>query len=100
MTEQSNQEKRDPAGFEGWAVIELMGHQTIAGYVQEASMFGGTMCRVDVPGVGDKKAWTKYLGLHAIYALTPTDPFTAREAVKELGIRPFYLRPNPPQGKF
>ena len=35
--------------FEGWAIVELMGHRRLAGYVQQAEMFGTVLLRIDVP---------------------------------------------------
>lgn len=34
---------------EGWAVLEIMGHRTVAGYVREVELFGTRMCQVEVP---------------------------------------------------
>lgn len=36
--------------FEGWAILELMGHRRLGGYVSQAEMFGTAMLRIDVPG--------------------------------------------------
>jgi hypothetical protein len=36
-------------GYEGWAIVELMGHRQRAGYVKEAEMFGAKMLRLDIP---------------------------------------------------
>jgi hypothetical protein len=76
--------------FEQWAVIELMGHQRIAGFVTEATIAGGAFIRVDVPkpeGEGD--LYTRYLGPSAIYAINPT---TKEEVLAVVGI----LIPKPP----
>lgn len=35
--------------FEGWAIVELMGHRRLAGYVRQAEQFGVAMLRLDVP---------------------------------------------------
>lgn len=32
----------------GWAVLELLGHRKLAGYVQEATLAGGAFLRIDV----------------------------------------------------
>jgi len=37
------------AAFEGWAVLELMGHRKLGGFVQEATIAGGAFLRIDVP---------------------------------------------------
>jgi hypothetical protein len=38
--------------FEGWAILELMGHRRLAGRVSEIEIAGAKMLRLDVPGVG------------------------------------------------
>jgi hypothetical protein len=35
--------------FAGWAIVELMGHRRLAGYVQEVELAGAGMLRLDVP---------------------------------------------------
>lgn len=61
----------DTNGFEGPAIVELMGHRRLAGYVSEAEMFGAKLLRVDVPQPDGKMA-TQLYGGGAIYCLTPT----------------------------
>lgn len=39
----------EPTAFEGWAIVELMGHRRLAGYVRQAEQFGVAMLRLDVP---------------------------------------------------
>src|SRR6185312_2055970 len=63
--------------FEGWAILELMGHRRLAGNVREVSLFGGSFCRIDIPGPNNTTA-TQYYGASSIYALTPTTEDIAR----------------------
>lgn len=35
--------------FEGWAILELMGHRRLAGYVREVELAGQGMLRLDIP---------------------------------------------------
>jgi hypothetical protein len=74
--------------FEGWAIVELFGHNQIAGYVTEAAQFGTSMMRVDIPEIGNNPGYTKFFGGAAIYAITPTTEEIARIAVIRLDIRP------------
>lgn len=39
----------DRTPFEGWAILELMGHRRLAGYVRETELAGTGMLRLDVP---------------------------------------------------
>lgn len=61
-----------------WAIVELMGHQRIAGRVTERSVAGVMMIQVDVPAVEEWPAFTRMLGGGAIYAINPCDEETAR----------------------
>lgn len=92
MTEQSE------STYEGFAVIELMGHNTLAGYVSEQTIAGVAMLRVDVPAVGDVPAYTKFVSGGAIYGITPTTQEIAERAAQRLRSRPVseYVVPVPP----
>ena len=78
----------EQAKFEGYAIVELMGHNTIAGYVSEVAIAGAAMLRVDVPAVGDQPAFTKFVGGSAIYGITPTTAEIAQRAAARLRVRP------------
>ena len=67
--------------FEGWAILELMGHRRLGGYVQEVTLFGAAMCRIDVPGPDGATA-TQFYGGHAVYCCTPTTEETAKAVAK------------------
>lgn len=71
-----------------WAIVELMGHNRIAGLVSEAELGGTVFLRIDVPEVENIAGFTKFYGTSAVYAITPTDEDTAREAVKHFRQRP------------
>jgi hypothetical protein len=68
--------------FESYAIIELFGHNVIAG---------------DVPPVDGCPGYTKFFGGAAIYAITPTDEETAQMAAERLRIRPVetWVVPSP-----
>jgi len=68
--------------FENWCVVELMGHQRIAGLVTEVNLFGSALMRVDVPAVNGTAAYTKFFGASAIYAITPVSEAIARSAAQ------------------
>ena len=42
--------------FEEWAVLELFGHQRLAGLVSEVQIGGASFVRVDVPHEDKRKA--------------------------------------------
>jgi len=64
--------------FAGWAILELMGHRRLAGFVQEVELAGAGMIRLDVPGDGDAMEATQFYSPAALYCLTPTTEETAR----------------------
>lgn len=58
--------------FETYAVVELFGHQQIAGLVSEQTIAGQGFVRVDVPACADQEAFTRLFGTSAIYSIIPT----------------------------
>lgn len=59
-----------------WAIVELMGHVKMAGYVTEEERFGGKMGRIDIPHpAGDV---TQYFGGSSVYRVTPCTEDVAR----------------------
>lgn len=36
--------------YEGWAILELMGHRRLGGRVSQVEQYGVPMLRIDVPG--------------------------------------------------
>jgi hypothetical protein len=71
-----------------WALVELFGHNRVAGKVTEAEMGGGALIRVDVPAVKDREPLTKYYNVKAIYAMTPVDEATARRMAQDIDAAP------------
>lgn len=76
-----------------WAIIELFGHQRIAGFMTEQVIAGQGFVRVDVPevlsvvgslGEGPIAAHTKLFGPGAIYAINPVDEKLARVAAQQI----------------
>jgi sRNA-binding carbon storage regulator CsrA len=64
------------------AIVELFGHDQIAGWVSEASIAGATLTRVHVPQIDNTPAFDKYLGAGAIYALTPVPELAMLRAAR------------------
>lgn len=77
--------------LETWAIVELFGHNTVAGYISEQTIAGNAMLRIDVPEVGERPAYTKYYGATAVYGITPCDENAARIAANNLRTRPIEL---------
>jgi len=62
--------------FEGWAILELMGHRRLGGYLSEVEVAGKGFIRLDVPGVEGPAASQAY-SPQAVYCITPTTEETA-----------------------
>ena len=67
------------AEYEGWAVVELMGHRQRPGYVREVEMAGAKMLRIDIPTAGGDV--TEFYGAAAIYSIRPTAEEIIRDQV-------------------
>lgn len=79
--------------FEGWAIVEIMGHRRLAGHVTEESIAGAPMLRIDIPGPlgpGDVKA-TQYYGGASLFSLTPTTEEHARKEANPPEWKPYQL---------
>jgi hypothetical protein len=77
--------------FSGWGLVEIMGHQRVAGRLSEQSIAGANLLRVDVPiGDGPEDFRTEFVGGHSIYRLHPTDEKTARVLARSMGAKPTY----------
>jgi hypothetical protein len=63
--------------FEGWAILELMGHRRLAGWIQEQQIAGAAFIRLDVPGDEGPVA-TQFYAPAAVYCITPTTEEIAR----------------------
>jgi hypothetical protein len=89
-----------------WAIVELFGHQRIAGAISEQVFGGASMVRVDVPEIeaGERyfdrergqwaerkvqiQAHTRSLGAAAIYSINWCDEATVRLAATAIKHRP------------
>lgn len=71
--------------FEGWVILELMGHRRLAGYLRDEVVGGTSFLRIDVPG-DDGTVATQFYSGSAVYCITPTTEAVARRVAK--GARP------------
>lgn len=81
--------------FEGWAIVELMGHRKLAGYVREVTIAGAAMMRLDIPC---DPPVTQYYGANSLYCLTPTTEELAKQVAQAARPTPVsrYELPAPP----
>ncbi len=71
-----------------YALVELFGHNKVAGKVTEAEIGGGALIRVDVPAVKGREPLTKYYNVKAIYGITPVDEATALRIAESIDAAP------------
>ncbi|MEW9304701.1 hypothetical protein [Labrys neptuniae] len=88
--------------FSSWAKLELMGHRTRVGFVQEVEMFGGKLLRIDIPANGGDV--TEFYGCSSVYALSPVSEEIARDYMKRCSdprpVRPMEYRLEAPRDEF
>lgn len=79
-------EKQDK--FEAWGLLELFGHQRLAGLLTEQTIGGCHFIRIDVPEVDGVQGYTRFFTNGAIYGMTITTEEVARGLATNLRARP------------
>jgi hypothetical protein len=74
--------------FESWAIVELFGHNQIAGKCSEQQIAGTNMLRIDVPETDRNPSFSRLLGHGAIYAINPVTEEVAKHWAKSLQVSP------------
>ncbi len=93
MTTSEHDQTEQP--WQGWAIVELMGHRRLAGYVCEQQVAGAAFLRLDIPGDGGTVA-TQLYSPAAVYCITPTTEATARKVASGSRIAPVQRWELPP----
>lgn len=112
----------EQAVFEGWAVVELMGHQSEIGFVKTQAFGQAVMFRIDTPELPEREytltvpeyiahSWTpagavvkraasparsRLVSPGALYAINPCTEEAARTAIERSSSRPLILVSVPP----
>lgn len=74
--------------FEAWGLLELFGHQRLAGLLSEQTIGGCSFIRIDVPEVNGVASYTRFFTNGAIYGMTPTSEKVARALAANLQAKP------------
>lgn len=74
--------------FEGWAVLELMGHRRLAGRISQQNVGVAALIRIDVPSTPPV---TQFYAPGAIYAITPCTEEVARGVAEKIQADPVSL---------
>ena len=80
--------EKNAAQFDCWCVVEIFGHQRVAGRVTETTVAGGPFLRVDVPETSDTPAYTRYYSPQAVYSFAPVTEEVARGLAEAIRARP------------
>jgi hypothetical protein len=82
----------DKTEFSEWAVIELMGHNVVAGLVTDSPIGNGNLFQVNVPETDKFPAYTQFVGKGSIFRMTITDEATARDVAQKRDARPLVIQ--------
>ena len=74
--------------FDLFCMVELFGHNKIAGKCTEQNIAGVNMLRVDVPETDKQPAFTKFYNGTAIYAINPITEEVANDIANKLSNAP------------
>lgn len=74
--------------FELHAIVELFGHQKMAGKVCEETIGGATMIRIDVPETKLQPKFTRFMHINAIYAINPVTEEVATAMANRINTKP------------
>jgi hypothetical protein len=71
-----------------WAIVELFGHQKVAGKCTEQNIAGVNMLRVDIPETVNQPGFTKFYGGASIYAINPVTEEVAKAMAANYEVKP------------
>lgn len=74
--------------FEIFAIIELFGHQRMAGKVTEQTIGGSSFIRIDVPETTSQPAFSRILNPSAVYAINPVTEEVIRLSAEQFQKKP------------
>ncbi len=80
-------QENEQIAFEGWAILELMGHRRLAGFLAEQQIAGAGFLRLDVHDT-DGAVASQFYSPASVYCITPT----TEEIARKLGAK---ARPQP-----
>lgn len=95
----------EQAVFEGWVILEVMGHRRLAGRVTEVQIAGAGFLRLDVPGnvhtepsgeQVEREGGTQYYPPSSVYCITPVTEEAARQFAARSWQQPAKLVGLPP----
>jgi hypothetical protein len=79
----------------GWAVVEMLGHRVIAGFVSEVEIAGAGFLRVDLWSEEGMPRATQFVAPGSVYAITPTTEEAVRERMRPRPLHRYALAAPP-----
>lgn len=111
--DQDQVQSQQQGSIETWAIVEIFGHQKLAGFVRSVGFGNAAMLRVDVPALEEKRekgkrwtvdgevdaekvyaavpAYTKFLGIGSIFSITPCTEETAKAMAERIGRQTYHV---------
>lgn len=74
--------------LELFAIVELFGHQRIAGKVTEQTVGSATFIRVDVPETQSQPSFTRIVNPTAVYAINPVTEEVMKHMAENISQKP------------
>jgi len=74
--------------LELFAIIELFGHQRIAGKVSEQTVGSSTFVRIDVPETKTQPKFTRIVNPTAVYAINPVTEEVMIQMAEQISVKP------------
>ena len=74
--------------LELFAIVDLFGHQRLAGKVTEQTVGSSTFVRIDVPETKSQPAFTRLVNPTAVYSINPTTEEVANEMAERISSVP------------
>lgn len=74
-----------------FALVELFGHNRIAGRVTEQTVGSSTFVRIDVPDTTEQPKFTRFVNPSAIYAINPVSEDVANGLAESIKAKPINI---------
>jgi len=79
MTDTTEREQDEEIG---WALLEILGHRRLGGFVRVEEIAGTSFFRIDVPAANGHAAFTSWYHPNSLYCLTPVTEAVALSIAK------------------
>lgn len=74
--------------LELFAIVELFGHQRMAGKITEQTVGSSTFIRIDVPEIKSRPSFSRIVNPSAVYAINPVTEEVALHMANQFEVKP------------